>query len=31
MDLDHPSEEYFLVGRRARNVKPGQTFGLVIE
>jgi len=31
MDLDHPPERYFLVGRRARNVKPGQTFGLVIE
>ena len=29
--LNHTSENFFLVGRKARNVKIGQTFGLAVE
>jgi predicted acylesterase/phospholipase RssA len=31
MDLHRPVQEYFLVGRRVRNIRQGQGFGFVIE
>jgi hypothetical protein len=31
MNLDHPTERYFVFGRRAKNTKPGDTFGFVVK
>jgi predicted acylesterase/phospholipase RssA len=31
MRLDHPADRYFLVGRKATNVRQGQGFGFTIE
>jgi hypothetical protein len=31
LNLDHPTEKYFVVGRRASNVKQGQSLGMFVE
>jgi predicted acylesterase/phospholipase RssA len=31
LTLDHPPEKYVILGRRARNVQPGQCIGMIVE